>query len=706
MKLETITPFVAHAARSAGQALQAGRSDEIARAVAPLGERVAGADLFSTAWKAAGLQGEPAALNDPAARDCPFVLWHPERGWLLAISRSAAGTWLVQDASGGNTPLDDLSGLECTSLPVRTEANESALSAAQLVWSALLKRKLVFSQALIATVLANLLALVASIYSMQVYDRVIPNQGYKTLWVLSVGAVLALMLELVLKHVRSEAVERTATRIDSELSDWFFLRALGIRLECRPPAVGTLAAQIKGFELVRGVLSSTSIFMLVDVPFALFFIAVIAAVGGWMVVVPLVLLPISLISGLMFQRQIARHARLNQGQSNRKAGLLVESIDGAECLKANSAEWKLQSRWGRLVEEAGESDYHIKHYSSLSQHLTVSLQQVGYIGLVSLGAWLVAENHLTMGALIACTIINGRALSPIAQLSGLMVQWEHARAAIAGLDKLIALPNEMDERAGALMPKDLDWGLRFEQVRFGYGMNSEPALDIGRLEIKAGERVAIVGAIGSSKSTLLKIASGLYRPGQGKLFMGGIDLSLIDTGIVREAIGYMSQDIRLVSGTLRENLLLGLPDPGDDAVLEAARQSGLIDLIASHPKGLALPITEGGRGISGGQKQLVGLTRLLLADPKVLVLDEPTASMDASAEARVVAVLRAKAAQGRTLIVATHKSALLAIVDRMLVTQSGRLIIDGPRDLVLAKLSGAQPVVAPLRRIQPETAMA
>ncbi|MBE0627096.1 MAG: ATP-binding cassette domain-containing protein [Burkholderiales bacterium] len=548
---------------------------------------------------------------------------------------------------------------------------------------------------MLATVLVSMLALAASVFSMQVYDRVIPNHGFQTLWVLSTGVVAAIVLELLLKHVRSHAIEKTATRIDAQLSEWFFERALGIRMECRPSSVGTLAAQIKGFELVRGIMSATSIFMLADVPFALFFIVIIAMIGGSMALVPALLLPVSLITGLMFQRQIARHARENQGHSNYKAGLLVESIDGAESFKANSAEWKLQGRWSRLVEAAGESDYQIKQYSSLSQHMTVALQQIGYVGLVALGAYLVSQNQLTMGALIACTIINGRALSPIAQLPGLMVQWEHARAAIQGLDKLIALPNEIDDRAQALTPGATDGGIRFEQAQFGYGMTAGMALELDRLEIRPGEKVGIVGAIGSGKSTLLKLASGLYRPVQGKVFLGGIDMALISPHFLRENIAYLPQDIRLVSGSLRDNLLQGLPDPGDEALLQAASETGLIALISNHPKGLALPISEGGRGISGGQKQLLAMTRMLLAAPTVLLLDEPTASMDAAAEARIVATLKAKASAGATLLVATHKSALLPIVDRLLVMQGGHVVMDGPRDQVLAKLSGAPPVSPP-----------
>ena len=696
MKIDTLSlGIMQSAAGLTGRTIERERKDEIRTALGRAGKSAATASLVHLAWKAGNLDGDPAVLAAPQPHDCPFIGWHVNPGWFVVASQNADGSWLAHDSKGAAMRIKNLDGVECVSLPAKTDGLVATPNASHLIWNALWQRKTIFVEALLATFLVNILALVAAVFSMQVYDRVIPNHGFQTLWVLSTGVVIALLLEFFLKHVRSFAIEKTATRIDGELSKWFFERALGIRLESRPPSIGTLAAQIKGFELVRGVLGATSIFMLADVPFAIFFIVMIAMIGGWMGIIPLLLLPISLSAGLMFQRQIARHTKENQGQSNRKAGLLVESIDGAESLKANSAEWKLQARWSRLVDEAGESDYQIKEYASLSQHLTVSVQQFGYVALVALGAFLVTRNDLTMGALIACTIINGLALSPIAQLPGLMVQWAHASAAVDGLDKLISLPNELDDRASALTPGALDGGIRFEQARFAYGMKADMALEIGKLEIKPGEKVGVVGAIGSGKSTLLKLASGLYRPAEGKVFLGGIQMAMISPAFLRETIAYLPQDIRLISGTLRDNLLQGLPDPGDEALLQAARESGLINLISGHPKGLALPITEGGRGISGGQRQLIGLTRMLLATPTVMLLDEPTASMDAAAEAKVVATLDARISEGVTLLVATHKTALLPIVDRLLVMQGGRVAIDGPRDLVLARLA-AGPSVSPI----------
>ncbi len=675
-------------ARLVGQRVVPARFEDVGRMLELDGDGLSAAALFAEGWCAAGLAGVPARLETPAPANLPFVGWRNDLGWFLVQGRNAGGVWQAERAGGEAAQLENLDGAECISLPRRAAAADVAPRALMLVWQAVVARKSVFFEAVLATGLVSLLTLATSLYAMQVFDRVIPSHGFQTLWVLTVGVGVAVALEFLLKHVRSRTVDRTCTVIDHQLSDWLFSRMLGIRMEQRPASVGTLASQIKGFELVRGVLTSTSLFVLADVPFAIFFIVVIGLVGGWVVAVPLLALPLALVAGILFQRAIQRHSRLNLAGANRKAGLLVEAVDGAESLKANSAEWKLQARWNHLVAEVGESEEKIRAYSALSQNLTVAFQQLSYIALMALGAYFVTENQLSMGALLACSIISNRAMSPIVQLPGVMVQWAHARAAIEGLDQIIALPSEIDEEHHALVPETLEGSLRFERARFAYGMASRLALEVDRLEIRPGERVGLLGSIGSGKSTLLKMASGLYRPLEGKVFLGGVDMALLSPPVVREAVGYLPQDMRLFSGTLRDNLLLGLADPGDEAILEVARRTGLIDLIGGQPKGLALEITEGGRGVSGGQKQLIALTRMLLAEPKVWLLDEPTGSMDSATEARVVSLLGEAAGKGATLVVATHKTALLPLLDRLVVLHGGRILFDGPRDQVLAKLAG------------------
>jgi ATP-binding cassette subfamily C protein LapB len=565
------------------------------------------------------------------------------------------------------------------------------VSAFSLLASAVSARRSIIRDALWATFIINLLALASSLFAMQVYDRVIPNSGFQTLHVLTAGVVLAIFLELLLRHVRGTLLDREGSRIDAELSDWFFARALGIRMEARPQSLGTFAAQIKGLETVRGVMSSGPIFILVDVPFALFFILVIALIGGWLVIVPLVVLPISLLAGLVFRKKIERATAASQGLANMKAGALVESVDAIESIKANAAESTLQRRWHDISDQATTEDDRVKHWSALSANLAQTVQQLGYTALIAVGAYLAAEGHLTMGGLIACSIIGSRALAPMARLPSVLVQWAQAKAALSGLDKLIQCRNELDEAAQQLSPESLDGALRLENVVFSYSTHARPALDlstIAQLSFAAGERIGVVGAIGSGKSTLLKVASGLWRPSQGRVFLGGVDMAMLSPKTLRSKITYVPQEVRLIRGTLRDNLVLGLPDPGDEALLLACRETALLDLVNAHSLGLALPITEGGRGISGGQRQLIALTRLLLVKPAILLLDEPTSSMDAATESRVVALLDKIANDGTTVIVATHKTAVMPVLTRLIAFKDGKIVVDAPREQALARLAG------------------
>ncbi|WP_241673022.1 ATP-binding cassette domain-containing protein [Lacisediminimonas profundi] len=675
------------AARLARQRVPAARRTALDRAVDEAAEGSSPLQLFLLAWRSAGLGGEPATLHNPSAADLPFVAWDPAQGWLLVQRRIADGSWQAESSAGTTLSLPGLSAAQCLSLPEVQQA-DAVPTALRLVGAAIWRRKGVFFDAVLATALGSLLALGTSLYSMQVYDRVIPNSGYNTLWVLSVGVLLSIALEFMLKQVRSHAVDTTCKAIDAELSEWFFRRMLGIRMEARPASVGTLASQVKGFEQVRAVLASTSLFVLADVPFAVLFVLVIGLIGGWIVLVPLVALPLALGCGLAFQKAIQRHTRNNLATSYKSAGLLVEAVDGAESVKASSSEGVLQSRWNRLVAEASIGEQAVRTHSSLSQNLTAMLQQVSYVLLVAVGAWLVTDNKLTMGALLACSIIGNRAMSPIIQLPGVMVQWAHARAAIEGIEKIISLPNEQDNAHEHLAPSLLGGDIGMERLRFSYGGAQRVALEVERMAIQQGDRVALIGPIGSGKSTLLKLASGLYRPAEGKIFLGGMDAALLAPAVVREHVGYLPQEARLFSGTLRDNLLLGLPDPGDEAILAAAQRTGLSDLILGQPRGLALEITEGGRGVSGGQRQLIAFTRMLLANPKVWLLDEPTGNMDSATEARVVQVLRDVAEQGATLLISTHKNAVMPLVDRIIVLQGGRVVADGPRNEVMARLAG------------------
>lgn len=576
--------------------------------------------------------------------------------------------------------------------PAVTQHGEDAgpQSAGEWFVYAVRQYRAVFFDAILATFIVSLVGLVGAMYSMQVYDRVVPSKGYSTLLVLTVGALLGILLELVLKQVRAHMIDRACKAIDQELSAIFFGKALDIRMDARPRTVGTFAAQIRHFESVRNFLTSSTLFILADTPFALLFIVVIGMISLPVALVPLVLLPITFLVGALLRKPIENLTAQNMAESNRKNGLLIEAIDGIESIKASNAEWKLLDRWRQMTAIIAGSEIKTKALTTFSTNITQTLQQIIYIGMVVVGAYEITEGRLTMGGLIACTIISGRALGPFAQIPSLIVQCKQAQIALKSLDGIMALPSDRDAAQRLVVPQVCHGHIKLDKVGFSYGPG-QATLQVADLNIVPGERIAVVGAIGSGKSTLIKILSGLFKPQQGTVYIDDIDVAHLAPEFVREHIGYLPQDVRLYQGTLRENLTLGLPSPSDTQILKAAALTGLDKVIQHHPKGLELEISEGGRGLSGGQRQLVGLTRMLLQQPRILLLDEPTASMDAQLEARVMQHLFQEIPKQSALVVVTHKPALLTHIQRLIVVEQGRVVLDGPRDAVLARLRGQAP---------------
>jgi len=372
-------------------------------------------------------------------------------------------------------------------------------------------------------------------------------------------------------------------------------------------------------------------------------------------------------------------------ESNQKNGLLVEAIDGIESIKAVGGEWKMLDFWKDLTIKSANKELIIRNVTNIATNATQTVQQISYVLLIAFGVYAISKGSITMGTLMACSIISNRALSPIAQIAGKIVQWQHAKAALKGLDEMMNLPIDRNEDGKVIIPDKCKGSIKIKDVAFGYAKESQAIKNIN-LIISPGEKIALIGPVGSGKSTLIKILTGLYKPTEGQIFLDDVDMHHISPEFMRESIGYLTQDIRLFNGSLKYNLTIGLPTPKDSVILDACKETGLIEVIKNHPKGLDLPIFEGGKGLSGGQRQLVGLTRMLIAKPKILFLDEPTASMDGDLEIKVMSGLFKNAASESTILLSTHKMALLNYVDRIIVLDKSRIVMDGTRQEVIAKL--------------------
>jgi ATP-binding cassette subfamily C protein LapB len=631
------------------------------------------------------------SLPELVKADYP-VIWVSADGEQLKLLRGKQNGEYIAESSDWTVDSlteEDLSDGQVVQLLVHQDqslqAEMAAFSAKDWFVYAARKRRGVFFEAIFATFVLSTFGIMSALYTMQVYDRVVPTKGFSTLWVLTIGVLLAIFFELTMKLVRSHLVDKASKAIDLELSGVFFSKALAIRSDCRPQTVGTFASQIRHFESVRNFMTSSALYILADAPFALLFIVVIYFIAGPVAFVPLMMIPVGLLIGLAMKGPIERYTAESMEESNKKNGLLIEAIDGVESVKAASAEWKLENRWRELTKTVTTTDLKSRLLTAFSTSSTQSIQQLSYVGIISVGAYSIVNGDLTMGGLIACSIISGRALTPLAQMPSMIAQWKHAKIALDVLDGIMALPSEREHQR-LVVPDNCNGQIKLNQVAFAYEENA-PQVAVEKLSFKPGDRVAVLGAVGSGKSTLIKILSGLYQPQQGAVFLDDMDMSLVANEFVREQIGYLPQEVRLFNGTLRENLVLGLPSMSDSQILKAAALTGLDQAIQNHPSGLEIKISEGGKGLSGGQRQLVGLTRLLLARPKVLLLDEPTASMDTRLEEFVMQHLFEELSDDSVIVLATHKAGVLKHVNRIVVMDSGRVTLDGPKQEVLDYLA-------------------
>lgn len=556
-------------------------------------------------------------------------------------------------------------------------------------WGTLAAYSPYYLEAIVAGVLVNVLTIATALFIMNVYDRVVPNNAFETLIVLAVGTATAVAFEFCARTLRAYFLDAAGRKADLVLASQIFAQAIGLKMAARPASAGAFAAQLREFESVREFITSVTLTALMDLPFVAFFIAVVAAIGGPIYLVPMLAVPLVFLVGLLAQIPLAIVMRANLREIAQRHGLLVEAIEGVEIIKAMRAEGQLQSRYEDYSALAGRSANRARMISSVVVNFTATVQQFVSIAMVFWGVHLIAGGELTVGALIACVILVGRGLAPLQQVAGLMMRYQQARAAYFTLNTLMQQPLDREQGQRFTHRPDINGSVSFRGVSFTYPASPVESLSEVSFAINAGERVAILGRVGSGKSTLLRLACGLYAPEKGSVCVDDVDLAQFDPADLRRNIGYVAQEPSLFHGSLRSNIALGVPHADDAQILEAARVAGLEGLIAAHPDGLQRIVGERGEGLSGGQRQAVANARAFLLKPRILLLDEPTSAMDNSAESHFISEV-GKYVTGRTLILVTHKPTMLNLVERVVVLDAGRVVMDGPRNEVLSKL--ARPV--------------
>lgn len=552
-------------------------------------------------------------------------------------------------------------------------------------WSVLGENFPLYRDVLVAALLISLFALAVPLFIRNVYDRVVPNQALDTLWVLASGVLIILFGDILLRTMRSYFLDLASKRVDVKLSAFIMERVLGTRMEHRPLSAGSFASNLRSFETVRDFITSATVTAFIDLPFALIFLTVIGLIA-WQLTLPILIGMLVVICGaLLLQSKMHELSEMTYRASAQRNATLIESLVGLETIKTLGNEGVMQGKWESSVAYLAQISNRLRLLSTATLNLALWCTQSVNIAIIIVGVYLIMERDLTMGGLIACSMLSSRAMAPISQIAGLLTQYHHAITAFKSLSDILANPVERPEDANFITRQSFNGDIEFRDVSFQYPGQEIDALRNVSFKISAGEHVAVLGRVGSGKSTLLKLMLGLYQPTSGAIYLDGIDLRQLDPAEVRRFLGYVSQEVTLFFGSLRDNLAIGTPHAEDRDIIEAARAGALLDFVNRHPQGFDMQIGERGESLSGGQRQGVAIARAAIKDPAVLLLDEPTGSMDHSSEEQVKQELD-KLARGKTTILVTHRTSLLNLASRIIVMDAGKVVADGPKEQVIEAL--------------------
>ena len=549
-----------------------------------------------------------------------------------------------------------------------------------------------YGHVVVASLLANCLALSGIIFSMQVYDRVIPAESLPTLYVLFSGVMLAIAFDFVMRRMRTTVVDLLGKRADLRISDRVMGHALRVKNRVRPSSTGTFIAQIRDLEQVREMLTSTTVSALADLPFFLLFLALFWLIGGNLVLIPIGAAVLMLLPGLLAQGKMHAYAQQSMRESSLRNAILVETVQGIEDIKALQAEDRFQQQWNHLNAVCSEAQIRLRGLASTLNTWTQSVQTGVFAVIIFFGAPLVIAGDVTTGALVACSILGSRMLAPMTQFAQLMTRVQQAKVAANSLDQIMKMPIDHPQDERRIHCQRILGNYEMKSAVFHYGDETSPtALTVKQLRIGAGEKIAVLGNNGAGKSTLLQALSGMLEPSSGEVLLDDLALRQIDPADVRRDVGLMTQNSRLFHGTLRDNILMGAPEASQKELLWALNTVGANEFIRKFAQGLDHMVLEGGHGLSGGQKQTILLARLLVRQPHVVLLDEPTASMDEATERHFIKHFGAWA-KGRTVVVATHRMRMLELVDRIIVVDNGKVVLDNSKDKALLVLRGLKNV--------------
>lgn len=697
--LECLVFLTAHHGRA--------RSAEAIRAGLPYDEKGMGPGLFCEAAQRLGMKTKIVERKDPWKIDTavlPAVLvLRGGRACVLVSFDGAQGAGQVFFPEAGTVKQvarDDLIDLYAGHAifvhPHADFLDQSAPHAQEMArhwfWGPVLSCMEIYWRVAVASIVINLFGLTSSIYIMTVYNRVIPNNAMETGWVLAIGAMTVFVFDFVMRTLRGYFIDIAGRRTDVIVSRRIYDHVLDMKLSAKPASGGSFANMLREFDSVRDFLTSATMTAVVDLPFTLLYLIVIYLLGGPIAFMLACMILIVIGIGMLLQWPLKMMVAKSMHAAESKHGLLVETITGLETIKAIGADGRMRARYGAQVGEAAAHGQKSRFISALGVNAAMFLQQSASIIVVLIGMYLVRDSEMTVGALIACVLLGGRAIAPIGQVANLLARWHQARSSMTTLEKIMTSPSERPAGKQFLHRPQLQGKIAFSKVSFSYPGTDRKVLDGVSFSISAGEKVGLIGRVGSGKSTIARLLLGLYEPDEGTIFADDTDYRQIDPADLRRNTAYIAQDVLLFRGSVKENIIVSRPQASEEEILEAAKAAGVHDFISRHPMGYDAPVGERGEGLSGGQRQAIALARAMLLKPCVMVCDEPTNAMDMEAEQSFMRHIREQS-KDKTLLLITHRQHLLALVDRLVLIDQGRVVADGPRDKVLQALAGGKVTV-------------